>query len=239
MAKYVCTICRFVYDEDVGIPSAGIAPGTKWSDLPDDWVCPLCKSPKSEFEPMDDSDSPSKSKADEPVRKVAESHVDLVGSVSVPAGHIGEDLRELSFAEMAVLCSNLSKGCEKQYLMEESDAFRQISEYYMAKAGRKTGTFDDLMGLIEEGIVRSEEALDVSKRAGDRGAHRATLWNVGVSKVLRALMDRYAKNGDRMLENTNVYVCDICGFIYVGDEPPEICPVCKVPNQKLLRIGRD
>lgn len=50
MAKYVCTVCGYVYDEAEGIPEDGIVPGTKWEDLPDDWVCPLCGVGKSEFE---------------------------------------------------------------------------------------------------------------------------------------------------------------------------------------------
>ncbi|MEG1753613.1 MAG: rubredoxin, partial [Christensenella sp.] len=37
---------------------------------------------------------------------------------------------------------------------------------------------------------------------------------------------------------TSVYVCDICGFIYVGDALPQICPVCKVPNMKILKVER-
>jgi len=40
MAKYVCAVCGFVYDEANGIPEAGIAPGTKWEDLPDDCFAP-------------------------------------------------------------------------------------------------------------------------------------------------------------------------------------------------------
>ena len=49
-------------------------------------------------------------------------------------------------------------------------------------------------------------------------------------------MSRFSKEGDGFLMNTNVYVCDICGFIYVGDEPPAICPICKVPNVKFLEV---
>ncbi len=49
MKKYVCMICDYIYDEAIGIPDAGIAPGTKWEELPDDWVCPLCGAAKSEF----------------------------------------------------------------------------------------------------------------------------------------------------------------------------------------------
>ncbi|HNX62166.1 MAG TPA: rubredoxin [Candidatus Limiplasma sp.] len=50
MKKYVCGVCGYIYDEAEGIPDDGIAPGTKWADLPEDWVCPLCGADKSEFE---------------------------------------------------------------------------------------------------------------------------------------------------------------------------------------------
>lgn len=49
MKKYVCDICGYVYDEEAGIPESNIAPGTKWEDIPEDWVCPLCGAPKSDF----------------------------------------------------------------------------------------------------------------------------------------------------------------------------------------------
>ena len=50
MKKYVCGVCGYIYDEAEGIPDDGIAPGTKWADLPEDWVCPLCGVGKDEFE---------------------------------------------------------------------------------------------------------------------------------------------------------------------------------------------
>lgn len=42
MAKYVCEVCGWEYDEELGCPEAGIAPGTKFEDLPLDFECPLC-----------------------------------------------------------------------------------------------------------------------------------------------------------------------------------------------------
>ena len=50
MAKYVCTVCGYVYDEAAGDPDNGIAPGTKWKDVPDDFTCPLCGVGKEDFE---------------------------------------------------------------------------------------------------------------------------------------------------------------------------------------------
>ena len=55
--------------------------------------------------------------------------------------------------------------------------------------------------------------------------------------MLQSLLTRYAREGEAMLKNTGVWVCTICGFIYVGDTSPELCPVCKVPNRKLEKIG--
>ena len=42
MKKYVCDVCGWVYDEELGDPDNGIAPGTKFEDLPEDFECPLC-----------------------------------------------------------------------------------------------------------------------------------------------------------------------------------------------------
>jgi len=48
--KYECTICGYVYDPAAGDPEHGIKPGTPFSELPDDWVCPLCGAAKDMFE---------------------------------------------------------------------------------------------------------------------------------------------------------------------------------------------
>jgi flavin reductase (DIM6/NTAB) family NADH-FMN oxidoreductase RutF/rubredoxin len=50
MDKYVCKVCGYVYDPEKGDPSNGIDPGTKFEDLPDDWVCPVCGASKTDFE---------------------------------------------------------------------------------------------------------------------------------------------------------------------------------------------
>ncbi|MBQ6789677.1 MAG: rubredoxin [Clostridia bacterium] len=48
--KYVCIICGYVYDEDLGDPDNGIEPGTMWDDLDEDFECPVCGVSKDEFE---------------------------------------------------------------------------------------------------------------------------------------------------------------------------------------------
>ena len=50
MTKYVCTVCGYIYDPEKGEPDSGVAAGTSWEDVPEDFVCPLCGVDKSLFE---------------------------------------------------------------------------------------------------------------------------------------------------------------------------------------------
>lgn len=221
MKKYVCTVCGYVYDEAAGIPDSGIAPGTKWEDIPDDWTCPLCGATKGEFKEQTAEEKP----AAKPV-SIQESYA--------------EDMRELSFGELSALCSNLSKGCEKQYRPEEAGLFTQLAEYYNSKSvTADANQFETLSALIQKDLESYATANSVSAAQADRGALRALVWGEKVTRILSSLLSRYEKQKDALLENTNVYVCEICGFVYIGDEPPEICPVCKVPSMKIKKIEKE
>jgi rubredoxin len=50
MDKYECLACGYIYDPEIGDPENGVAPGTAFEDLPDDWVCPDCGAGKDQFE---------------------------------------------------------------------------------------------------------------------------------------------------------------------------------------------
>lgn len=71
MKKWLCIICGLIYDEAQGWPSDGIAPGTAWEDVPDDWLCPDCLVGKADFEMIEITDS------------TTEEEVVAVSSVSV------------------------------------------------------------------------------------------------------------------------------------------------------------
>jgi rubredoxin len=47
--RYMCSLCGFIYDEEKGWPEDGIAPGTRWNDVPEDWMCPECCAKKADF----------------------------------------------------------------------------------------------------------------------------------------------------------------------------------------------
>ena len=211
MKQYVCSVCGYIYDEAKGIPEAGIAPGTRWEDLPAGWVCPICKADKNAFA-VQSSETPAVS-----------------AEASKP-----EVEKELSPMEMSIICSNLSRGCEKQYLSKQAEDFRRLADFFRA---RQPEVPDDksLLELIDRDLSGAfPYAKEVS--AKDRGALRSLVWSEKVTRMLQSLLSRYEKEGDRMLENTGVYVCTVCGFVYVGDNPPELCPVCKVPSWKFEKI---
>lgn len=54
MKKYVCDVCGYIYDPAVGDPDSGIAPGTAFEDIPEDWVCPTCGVTKGDFSEVEE-----------------------------------------------------------------------------------------------------------------------------------------------------------------------------------------
>lgn len=231
LRTFECTICGYVYDEAKGIPDAGIAPGTRWEDLPEDWVCPLCGATKAEFRQQGGSaatvDSDTGAAPDTGTIPVS------VATIAAPA-----DMKELSPLEISALCTNLAKGCEKQYKSEEAALFIELADYYKkAAAPAIDPDFNQLMALVEkdlsEGLPGANAAASLEN---DRGAKRALIWSEKVTRILSSLLTRYQTEGDAMLQDTGVYVCTICGFIYIGEELPDVCPVCKVPSWKFEKI---
>lgn len=50
MKQYLCVVCGFIYDEEKGYPEGGLAPGTRWEDVPENWMCPDCGASKADFQ---------------------------------------------------------------------------------------------------------------------------------------------------------------------------------------------
>ncbi len=88
MKKWLCIICGLIYDEAKGWPADGILPGTRWEDVPDDWVCPDCGVSKSDFQMLDITPaSASDTIAEQEIKKQAP--IVIIGS-----GHAGYSLAE-------------------------------------------------------------------------------------------------------------------------------------------------
>ena len=86
-------------------------------------------------------------------------------------------------------------------------------------------------------LLREDTADYLSLRAAadaahDRGAARICVWGEKVTRMLSSLLDRYLREGEDMLAGQEIWVCTACGFVWIGEAPPELCPVCKVPAWK-------
>jgi len=223
MLKFKCSICGYIYDELVGIPERGIMSQTKWETLLDSFVCPICGALKSAF------------------KRYEENPVDLAPSlVNVNDERHVENFEEMSAGEISVICSSLAKGCEKQHLTVEMEAFNKLADYFKSKTTIKQAkTLNNVTNMLDNDINRDFVSAKTAAQVNmDRGALRSLVWSEKVSTIMKMLLDRFVKEGETMFENTKMWVCDICGFIYIGDISPEICPICKVPNFKIIEVER-
>ena len=205
--RYICQICGYVYDDaKEKIP---------FSELPDTWKCPLCGAAKSDFKP-------------EEVKPTAPKAAIQTADA---------DLKELSAGQLAALCSNLARGCEKQYKPEEAGLFRQLADYFTAITPALTdATVEKLSTDLQDDIENYASVRATADAEADRGAARICVWGEKVTRMLSSLVNRYLKDGEAMLEDTSIWICTTCGFVYIGDEAPELCPVCKVPAWKFEKI---
>ncbi|MBR0373037.1 MAG: rubredoxin [Mogibacterium sp.] len=212
--KYICSVCGYVYDEE--------KEGEPFAALPEDWVCPWCGAPKSVFQA-------EAAPAAEPGAARTDAYVHAA---------VDEDLKRLPASAFAALCSNLARGCEKQYKPEESALFRELADYFAAVAPPATSAeLADLAALIGSDLEEGYPALrSAAVHYGDRGTQRICVWGEKVTRLLQSLVDRVAREGAGFLAGTGIWICTVCGFVYIGDEAPAACPVCKVPAWKFEKI---
>ena len=206
--RYVCQICGYVYDE--------AKEAVPFASLPDSWRCPLCKAAKSDFKP-------------EETQKPA---------AAAPAADAADvDLKKLSAGQLSALCSNLARGCEKQYKPGEAEQFRALADYFASVTPPVEDAGVELVAsLLQSDVDGYPGVRAAADAASDRGAARICVWGEKVTRMLSSLVGRYLKEGEAMLAGTSVWVCTVCGFVYIGDEAPELCPVCKVPAWKFEKI---
>ncbi len=208
MKKYKCTICGYIYDD--------AKEKIKFEDLPDDWKCPICGAPKAVFEEIKEETK------EQPKPEINNEKED--------------QLTELSAAQIAYICSNLAKACEKQYLEEEQTLFNELSDHYLNKTKPQKGNIDDIQNNINKDIEYFKQAMNIADQYQDRGAKRVINWASKATNMMNVIIKSYKEKGIDYLKNTKIWVCDICGFIYVGDVPPKTCPICKVPSFKILEV---
>jgi len=221
--KMICTVCGFTYDESAGSPDTGVAPGTLWGDIPESWVCPLCGASKSDFWVLPEVMSEEKPESNQTPRVKRDEKKALV---------------PLTDMAKSALCSNLAKGCGKQYLAEAEALFNRLSDYFKTKGlmSDREGNgadFGRLAAMMENDLNGYQKGMAIASVEKDRGALRALTWGEKASKIASGMVKRLQAQSALLSDQNRLYVCDICGFMIVGELPPAICPVCKVPDLKI------
>ena len=152
-----------------------------------------------------------------------------------------ETLHEMSRGELGALCSNLAKACAKQLRRQEELLFTQLAEFYLSGGILpESQQMQDLMPLVMKDLSAGyPKGKEQATLEGDRGSLRALVWGEKVSKLLKSLLDRQEKQKEGLLQDTKVFVCEICGFITVSDTPPDICPICKAPRSRFSEVKRE
>ncbi len=116
MARWECIVCGLIYDEKEGWPEDGIAPGTKWEDVPDDWTCPDCGVGKEDFELIpgsDDGDAEEASAETEASGDANARSVVVIGSGLAGYGLVRELRRKDEGVAITVLTSDGGEGYSK------------------------------------------------------------------------------------------------------------------------------
>ena len=217
--KYICSICGYIYDEE--------KEKVKFEELPNDWKCPLCGAPKNLFKLIEDNSN----KENENKNEIEE---DLIKNQE----QIDDDMKELSIGQLSILCSNLAKGCEKQYKPEEERLFKKLAKYLEDKTPKEEkNDLNSILNMLQTDINEIyPNTKTVIEEKKDRGSNRACTWSEKVTRIINSLLTLYEKQGEKMFEGKEIWICTVCGFIYVGNKLPDRCPVCKVQKNKFQKI---
>ncbi|HCH25377.1 MAG TPA: rubredoxin-NAD(+) reductase [Oceanospirillaceae bacterium] len=138
--KWLCIICGFVYDEEQGWPRDGIAAGTRWEDVPDDWLCPDCLVGKADFEMIELPSAPTPALTIPTVTQAPKGPIVIIGS-GYAGYNLAEAVRKLKAdAEIVVLTADdgllYSKPALSNGLLNAQQASDLVSEGPLDMANR-------------------------------------------------------------------------------------------------------
>jgi rubredoxin-NAD+ reductase len=143
MSKWECIVCGLVYDEAKGWPDDGIAPGTKWEDVPEDWLCPDCGVGKEDFELIEEA----------PVEQVPHHEEPVVDAVHAPVVILGTGLAGYGLAK-----EFRKHDSETPLILITSDDGRSYSKPMLSTGYTRDQDADDLAQLDAGGMGRQLKA---------------------------------------------------------------------------------
>ena len=219
--KYICSICGYVYDET--------SEGTAFADLPDSWsvrsagLQRICSAPRRKL----------KQRLNRHIRIPQ-----LPDHLSMSIRIMPEKICISSPPENFPPCARIWPGdARNSTKMKKPVCFARLP--LTSRRLHRTepdGDLTHLLSLFENDLTIGYPAVQsAAQTTGDRGTQRVCVWGQKVTVILNSLVQRYQREGSAFLRNTQIWVCSVCGFAYVGDTPPELCPYAKFPPGNSIR----
>lgn len=143
MSKWECIVCGLIYDEKEGWPDDGIAPGTKWEDVPEDWLCPDCGVGKEDFELIEEAPVDETPHHEEPVADKVHPPVVIIGTGLAGYG-VAKEFRK--------------HDSETPLILITSDDGRAYSKPMLSTGYTKDTSADDLAQLDAGSMARQLKA---------------------------------------------------------------------------------
>lgn len=142
----------------------------------------------------------------------------------------------MSDTVLTAVFSNLAKASEKQQVVGAQELYTRLSGLVVESSAVESDLGALRSDLAEDADARYAAIRDAAAAVGDRGALRAVKWGEKVTTAQRSLVDRYGSKGEALLEEKSIFVCEACGFVFLGDDAPPICPVCKAPSGRFSAV---
>lgn len=140
MSKWECIVCGLVYDEKEGWPDDGIAPGTKWEDVPEDWLCPDCGVGKEDFELLEEAAVDDTPHHEEPVVDTVHSPVVILGTGLAGYGVAKEFRKHDQETPLILITSDDGRSYSKPMLSTGYTKNTDASDLAQADAGTMART---------------------------------------------------------------------------------------------------
>ena len=262
MSIYVCDLCKWEYDEAKGSPENGIAPGTAWENLPDDFVCPICGASKAEFQKKDAPEAPPAVFDKKVTRNFSYGLFVLTardgdkdnGCIINTAIQAASDPLRVSIAVNKANYTHdmiVKTGAFNLSFLSEKSKFATYQNF-----GFQSGRDADKLEAVSfrrsaNGIAYLTEEVNAYLsgkvvQSIDLGSHTMFIADVVGGEVLSkdpsVTYAYYFANikpkPEAKQATKSGWICTICGYIYEGDTLPDdyICPICKHPASDFKKL---
>ena len=153
--RYMCLICGYIYDEAAGAPDEGIAPGTRWEDVPDDWYCPTCGAEKADFEIALKLREEFRDNLGKRTKRLAKQ---TLFEKFVAVGNTEDDAEKVAEVLLAGISVWLADETKTEYLLYfGNEEIRKLTKVGVDNFAELLATYDEMQKIKAESIEKKKK----------------------------------------------------------------------------------